>query len=243
MGMLADGNNYKRVENRRNYNERVEPPFKTEYNTRRKKEKYNFNKYGDKPYETELDRRQNGFYESQEFKDIRYRKPVNDTFAKAIIDDVIRLHKPVSGYMIKLLFDEYQRTKFESDQYTLFYSSYISKSKIPSTHCTISNNNLYLLFINNWGDIVPRKVCKEFDLVNPVMCSLDKSTSSTEPDEEEFIRSIAIKLHEKAPDNWDLELDEQGNPDWDGPIHTKYTEAVRSILSYVRSTNTNKKEG
>lgn len=238
MGMLVEQNRNTTMRGRSNFDQR---------RPKQKPERYNFNKYGDKPYETELDRRQNSFYEKEEAKNIRYRKPVNETFAKALIDDIIRLHKPVSGYVIKLLFDEYQRSKFESDQYTMFYSSYVMKSKDSSSngnkpHCSISNNNLYLLFINNWGDIVPRKVCKEFDMVNPVMNALNKDATNTEPDEEEFIKSIAIRLHDKAPDDWDNEFDSEGNPDWTGPVHSKYMNAVKSILAYVRSTGNNMEE-
>lgn len=239
MGMLANDRNYNKrggYDNRRNnfnneYGEKSS--YRTEFGAR-KKEKYNFNKFGDKPYETELDRRQNLYYEQQEAKNIRYRKPVNDTFSKSIIDDIIRLHKPVSGYLLKLLFDEYQRDKYESDQYTMFYTSYVlgSNNSGSSPHCKISNNNLYLLFINTWGDIVPRKICKEFDLVNPVMTVLNKTVVEPDPDHDEFIKRVAAMLHDKAPDDWSVEMD--GNiHNWDGPIHKKYLMVVESILSYV----------
>lgn len=238
MGMLVNGNKYN---NNGGYRYSGNTTGKR-YPATTKKEKYNFNKYGDKPYETELDRRQNRYYERQQAKDIRYRKPVNDSFTKSVIDDIIRLHKPVSGYLLKLLFDEYQRDKYESDQYTMFYTSYVLGSNNgPTTHCKISNNNLYLLFINTWGDIVPRKVCKEFDLVNPIMNSLNKSATEPEPDQDEFVKSVALMLYDKAPDDWSEEMDDNDH-NWDGIIHKKYLSAVEFILSYVKDNMSDNNE-
>lgn len=188
-----------------------------------KRDRYNFSKYGEKPYLPELERRSN-----QEFISEPY-DPDYKLFIKAMIDDIIGLHKPVSGYILKLIFDEYQRGKTSTDIYTNFYTNYIG-GKNDSTHCNIANNNLYLLFINTWNDIIPRRVLKESDIVLPILQSLSGETKL--PEKEIFAREIAIRIHNKVPgDDWREEMVDNIHL-WDKPIHIKYLLIAKDIISW-----------
>ena len=191
------------------------------------KDKYNFGKYGEKPYIPELDRRkENEFVENLEMS----YNPNYKTFVRSMIDDIIGLHKPVSGYILKLLFDEYQRGVTTSDKYTIFFSSYV-EGKNGGKHCNIANNNLYLLFVNTWGDIVPRRLIKESDLVSPVLQSLSVNID-IEPSDEVYAKQIAIRIHNKVPnDDWRDEMDGRLHL-WDKPIHLKYLLLAKDILSW-----------
>ena len=197
-------------------------------------DKYNFHKYGDNPYLPELEIRNKKDFFAKPY-DSNYK-----SFCKTLIDDMVRLHKPTSGYIIKLLFDEYQRGMTSSDAYTMFYSGYCISSKgsisaEDQKQFKLSNNNLYVLLFNRWGDLYPKRIIKEYPLVASVLQSLDSSPCDdfdNSKEAEEFARSVAIRLHYKSKDNWDKEIID-GEHDWTQTIHLKYLLAVKDIISYL----------
>lgn len=203
---------------------RRQDEFSLSSSMRKVRDQYNFGKYGEKPYLPELERRSNHGLIPTEPYDPDYK-----LFIKALIDDIIKLHKPVSGYILKLIFDEYQRGKTTTDIYTNFYTNYIG-GKNDSNHCNIANNNLYLLFINTWNDIIPRRVLKESDIVLPILQSLSGETKL--PEKEIFAREIAIRIHNKVPeDDWREEIVDNTHL-WDKPIHIKYLLIAKDIISW-----------
>lgn len=158
--------------------------------------------------------------------------PSNRSFVKNLIDDIIRLHKPTSGYIIQLLFDEYQRNMVESDKYTNFYSTYCMASNRELNTYKLSNNNLYVLLFNRFGDIYPKRVIKEYSLIAPII----DNTSIEENPKDNYAKQLAIFIHghaKNSPDKWDMEIDEEGNHLWDKPIHQRYLIAANDAISYI----------
>ena len=200
-----------------------------------KRDRYNFGKYGDKPYVPELQKRRENtnFFAEEIMYDPRSYVPSNRSFVKNLIDDIIRLHKPTSGYIIQLLFDEYQRGVTETDSYTNFYSTYCTSNSNEQSTFKLSNNNLYVIYYNRFGDIYPKRVIKEYSLVAPL---LDKSLD-TDPSEM-YAKQIAIFMHGHTPcnDKWNEEIDDEGAHDWSKPVHQRYLIAARDTIAYINST-------
>lgn len=198
------------------------------------RDRYNFGKYGEKPYVPELQKRRkdNSFF-SEEMYDPKRYIPSNKLFVKNLIDDIIKLHKPTSGYIIQLLFDEYQRGVAETDTYTNFYSTYCTMNSNEQNTFRLSNNNLYVIYYNRFGDIYPKRVIKEYSLVAPL---LDKSLD-TDPSEM-YAKQVAIFMHGHTPcnDKWNEEINDEGVHDWNKPVHQRYLIAARDTIAYINST-------
>ena len=179
-----------------------------------------------------------GDYSSNQFKTSFY--PYDTNLSKTmsrIIDSMITDNMSASGKIIKFLFDEYQKGVIISDLYTGFYINYVIGD---DKHVPISDNNIYTLSINDWGELIPVRIFKKFDIDNILKnnnnVSVDTNTEDKEthnPDLEIYSRRLAswmINLYSSEKDQWDSEIHD-GCHDWKADMHSSLLDRARQILT------------
>lgn len=144
-----------------------------------------------------------------------------------IIDSMISDKLAASGRIIKFFFEEYQKGIKSPDDYTRFYNNYVVGNE---GHAPISNDTIYTLIINDWGEIIPTRVMRSSERIVDFQKQTtvsDNDVETNDPNVERKARELALSL--VSDEEWIDEIYD-GCHDWSAPKHKKaLKEAYNSI--------------